>query len=215
MTTERDLERAVRAWIARGSEQLPDPALDMALEEISKTHQRHAGWLARRIPILDSKLLRFGIATVALVAVAILGLRFLPGSGGVGGPPATPVPLASGSFTASFGAIDLEATGSGANVSGVMHWSQEGDEFSLDLQCSRTTDDGLILIGGEATDVTHPEMAEGDRVAIALQPGTPVEAILWTEDGPPAASCPAFLESIPDQVANDLQPVVGDVELGP
>ena len=131
-----------------------------------------------------------------------------------GTPPGTTT-FASGSFTAPFGSIDIEATGSGANVSGEMEWSQDAESFSLDLQCSRTTAGGLLLLGGEVTHVAHPEMAQGDRVAIALQPGTPVEAILWNEDGPPADSCGTFLESVPDHIVNDLQPINGDLQLGP
>lgn len=127
----------------------------------------------------------------------------------------TPVTLASGSFTAPFGAIDIDVIGGGTEVSGDMHWSQGDDQFSVDLECSRTTSDGVILIGGQATHVTHPEMAAGDRVAIALRPAAPVEAILWAEVEPLADRCGAFLEGIPDRIVNDLQPVVGDVELGP
>jgi hypothetical protein len=156
-----------------------------------------------------------------VLPIAVVTLALLAGCGGVGTPPSTtgagsvvPTTLASGSFTAPFGAIDIEATGSGADVSGDMRWSQEGNEFSLDLQCSRTTNDGVLLIGGEVMDVTHPEMAEGDRVSLALKPGTPVQAVLWAEETP-ADSCEAFLEGVPDRIANDLQPVVGDVELGP
>ena len=85
MRTDHDLERAVRAWVALGSEQLPDPALDAALEEIGRTNQRHAGWLARRTNLMNGNALKLGLVATGVVAVALLGMRFLPGM--VGDPP--------------------------------------------------------------------------------------------------------------------------------
>jgi hypothetical protein len=221
MTVQHDLERAVRDWVAQGSEHLPDPALDAALQEISMTPQRRASWRALRFPIMNRNVLRLGVAAVALIAAVIVGVRFLPSVGGPAPTPTpipTPVTLASGSFTAPFASgatIDISATGSGANVSGVLSVSDDEDgEFSVDLQCTRTADIGVIrviLIGGDIVPSTQDP--EGGRVAIALQPATPVKAILWFEDQPPAASCMAFLESIPDDVAISLQPVDGNVEL--
>jgi hypothetical protein len=104
MTSEQDVERAVRAWVAQGSERLPDADLDAALQEISITPQRQAGWLAERFQMMNSNVLRFGAAAVAAIAAGVVGLSFL--SGNVGGPTPTPTPLqspvtlASGSFTA-------------------------------------------------------------------------------------------------------------------
>jgi hypothetical protein len=93
MSVDQDLERAVRGWVAQGSERLPDPALDAALREISLTPQRRAGWLARRFPIMNSNRLRFSIAAVAIIAAGLIGLRLLPGN--VGGPATTSPPLDS------------------------------------------------------------------------------------------------------------------------
>ena len=76
MTFDRDLERAVRDWVAEGSEHLPDPALDTALQEISTTPQRRAGWLARTFRMMDSTALRFGGAAAAVIAAAVVGLSF-------------------------------------------------------------------------------------------------------------------------------------------
>jgi hypothetical protein len=221
MRTEGDLERAVRAWVTQGSERLPDPALDAALHQISITPQVRAGWLARTFQIMSSNLLPFG-AAVVIIAAAIVGRGLLPGNVGGPGPTPTPtptpVPLVSGSFTAPLGSgttIDIQATGGGANVSGVMGVSEDNGRFSVALNCTRPADNRLILIGGDVTDSTHDAATEGSRVAIALQPGTPVKAVLWFEDPPAAASCPAFLESVPAEIVNDLQPVEGRVEIGP
>ena len=227
---QQDLERAVRAWAAQGSEQLPDPALDAALLEIATTPQRRSGWAAQRIPILNTTWFRLSVAAAVVLAAAAIGLRFLPVESV--GPPSvstptpiptptpTPVALASGSFTARFTeqaltTIDIEATGRGADVSGVMEVSEEDGGFSIGLQCARTMDNGILLIAGEITASTRDGFDEGDRVALVLQPGTNVSAGLWFEEPPAAPSCSAFLEGVPDDVGIYLKPIQGDLELTP
>jgi hypothetical protein len=216
---EQDLERAVRAWVAQGSEQLPDADLEAALQEISITPQRRAGWLARRLQLINSNVLRYGVAAVAIIAAGAVGVSYLLGN--VGGPTPTPSPspavtLASGSFTAPLTSagtttIDIEATGGGANVSGYMNVSDDDGRFSVDLQCSGWTDFYTLLVGGEVTDSTHDAAAEGARVVIAFHPRTVITALLWFEGSPPAATCRAFLDSIsiPIEVANDMETVAG------
>jgi hypothetical protein len=239
MRTNNDLERAVRLWVAQGSDQLPDPALDAALDLIATTKQRHAGWLARRISLMNGNALKFGAAAAVIIAAAILGVRFLPGA--VGGPSdPTPIPtptavtLASGSFTAplnEFGeAIDIEAIRRGDDVSGTMEISNPaGGEgaYSVVVQCARTTDDGFLMIGGEVTESTYEEfIAAGAHVVIAFATGTPVR-MLWavdvlaTDEVPaPADSCSAYLESLlgdPEFLETvDVQgrPIEGNLELG-
>jgi hypothetical protein len=239
MRTDHDLERAVRAWVALGSEQLPDPALDAALDEIARTKQRHAGWLARRINLMNGNALKFGGAAVAIIAAAILGVRFLSAPVGEPSDP-TPSPtsgavtLASGTFTAPLGefgeAIDIEATRTGDDVSGTMEISNPtGGEgaYSVEVQCAGTADDGILLIGGEVTESTYDEwVQEGAYVVLAFKPGTPVR-LLWyadvlaTDDVPaPAESCSAALETWlgdPELGATMRvhgNPIEGELELG-
>ena len=239
MRTDNDLERAVRLWVAQGSDQLPDPALDAALDRIATTKQRHAGWLARRINLMNGNALKLGLVAAAVVAVALLGVRFLPGM--VGGPPdPTPIPtttavtLASGTFTAPLGefgeAIDIEAIRTGDDVSGTMEISNPaGGEgaYSVVVQCARTTDDGFLMIGGQVTESTYEEfIADGAYVVIALATDTPVR-MLWavdvlaTDEVPaPADSCSAYLESLLgdpeflETVDAQGRPIEGDLELG-
>lgn len=239
MRTDHDLEEAVRAWAALGSERLPDPALDAALEVIARTNQRHAGWLARRTNLMNGNTLKLGLVAAAVVTVALLGARFLPGM--VGGPPdptPTPTPtavtLASGTFTVPLGefgeSVDIEATRTGDDVSGTMEISNPaGGEgaYAVDLQCARTTDDGSLLIGGEVTESTYEEfIEEGAYVVVALAPGTPVR-MLWavdvlvTDEVPaPAGSCSAFVETLlgdpmfAQGIADQGRPIDGELELG-
>lgn len=236
MSVDQDLERAVRGWVAQGSERLPDPVLDAALREIASTPQRGAGWLARRFPIMNSNRLRFGVAAVAVIAGTLIGLRFLPGN--VGGPAPTPTPtpfpspvtLAFGSFTAPLLAsevttVDIDAVGnaprlegwpsrSATPASGSMEVSDADGRFSVDLQCTRWA--GELLIGGVVTDSTHDAAAEGSRVVIALHPRTVIYALLWFEEAPVAPTCEAFLEgiSIPIQRSNSIGPVDGVIRVG-
>lgn len=239
MRSDHDLERAVRAWVALGSEQLPDPALDAALDEIARTNQRHAGWLARRINLMNGNALKLGLAAAAVVAVALLGIRFLPGM--VGGPPdPTPIPtstavtLASGTFTAplnEFGeAVTIDAIRTGDDVSGTMEISDPaGGEgaYSVDVQCARTTDDGFLMIGGEVTESTYEEFVEdGAYVVLAFAPGTPVRVVwavdvLVTDEVPaPAESCAAYMDTLlgdaefPGAVDVNGRPIEGELELG-
>lgn len=219
MTMEQDLERAVRAWVAQGSEQLPDADLEAALQEISITPQRRAGWLARRLQLMNSNVLRYGVAAVAIIAAGAVGVSYLLGNVGSPAPTPTPSPavtLASGSFTAplteaGMTTVDIEATGGGANVSGSMNVSDDDGRFSVDLQCSRWTDFYILLIGGEVTDSTHYAAVEGSRVVIAFHPRSVITALLWFDYSPPAATCGAFLQSvsIPIEVANDMETVAG------
>jgi hypothetical protein len=240
MRTDHDLERAVRLWVAQGSDQLPDRALDSALDEIATTKQRHAGWVARRINLMNGNALKFGAAAVAIIAAAVLGVRFLSAPvGEPSEPSASPTPvartLAAGTFTAPLGefgeAFDIEATRTGDDVSGTMEISNPvgGDgAYSVDVQCARTTDDGVVMIGGEVTESTYEEfIADGAYVVIALSPGTPVR-MLWaadvlaTDEVPaPADSCAAYIEtllgdpeSIFDAVDVNGRPIEGDLELG-
>ena len=117
---------------------------------------------------------------------------------------AVAITLASGSFDAPFGAFEINATGSGADVAGTMTMTSDGNEVVVDLQCSQTAEGGMVLIGGDVTDSTHDEVPVGERAAIALQPGTPAD------------SCGTFLDNVPvDELATFLAPIEGDLELAP
>jgi hypothetical protein len=242
--TERDATRIVRSWLEEGADALPDRVLDAVEGQLPGTPQRRAGWLARMFRVPNGNLVRFGFAAVAVIAATIVGMTLFPGT--VGGPRTTPTPttatetetLASGSFTVPFTedsltTVDIQATATGATrlgqgigewiVSGGMEVSNEDGRFSVGLECTRTTDNGMLLIGGSTTDSTHDAAPEGGRIAIVLQrapivlvPGPrPLRAALWFEDQPPALNCAAFLEGVPNDVATYLRQVTGDVELGP
>ena len=166
-----------------------------------------------------NKFVTIGLAAAVAVLVAVvIGYQLLGSPTNVGGggdatptpQPTSPTPvavtLASGSFSAPLGefgeSFNIEAVRTGDDVSGTMEISNSaGGEgaYSVDVQCARTTDDGVLLIGGEVTESTYEEFIEdGAYVVLRLAPGTPVR-MLWaadvlvTDEVPaPAESCSAY-----------------------
>ena len=235
MTTEHDPRtRIVLSWLREEAYENPERMLLRALDEVDATPQRRSwpAWRSNRMNTFT----KFIAAAAAVLLVAVVGYQFLPRSGGVGGEPTiapspSPSLLARGNFTAHGIAAELDATGSGADVAGTMSLSESGKgSATVDLECARTTADGLIEIGGLITDSTydandqdwHGGFPEGERVAIIFQPGSPVNAI-WnvTAADQGVASCAAMFENLDgsgDEIlpgSPGLDPIRGTVEFGP
>lgn len=100
MTRRNELEGVVRSWLREDRHEDADRVLDMVLADLDTTPQRRAGWLARRFPIMNNTTVRFGVAAVAVLILALLGIRFLPGNN-VGGPALEPTPTLRPSPTAT------------------------------------------------------------------------------------------------------------------
>lgn len=174
-------------------------------------------------------------AVIALAAIASTAAisTFGPGGSGFGGTNATPSPspalLARGNFATNVNeVVELEATREGSSVTGRMTVSAEGQNepyaFTVDLQCARTTEDGLIMIGGVTTDSTGQEAPqEGTWAGIVLERGSPVGASIWRPGGRVAGGqCLAFLDeqlmwerSTHLEPVDFIDPIEGTVELGP
>ena len=112
------------------------------------------------------------------------------------------------------------------DVTGTMSVTHPDGDFTVDLKCARTTEDGLILIGGDITDSASPHAQKGAREVIVIKRGSPVYAIVDSEgrdggDIRPAASCPALLQQVIDTGTqtvigpDGLGPIEGTVEFGP
>lgn len=229
MTTERDPRtRTVLSWLREDAHENAERVLLRALDEVDTTPQRRSWWPAWRSSRMNTyaKLIA---AAAAVLVVAVVGYRFLPGNGGVGGQPATaPSPsqalLARGTFTVHIGdgyAVDLDATGGASSVTGSMsvsHPTQGG--FTVDLECTRTID-GLLWIGGDVTKSTYSEAPAGTRAAIVLERGSQVKgAFVWQMNDPRSASCQAFFDDMialggTGDIRAGLGPIEGTVELGP
>jgi len=94
MTAERDPERIVRSWLEVGATALPDHLLDAVLDQLPATPQRRSSWPSRRFAQMHTNA-KLALGAVAIVLVAVAGFAILPRNGGVGGPGATPTPIAS------------------------------------------------------------------------------------------------------------------------
>ena len=219
--SDRDVNRAIRSWLHEDRHEDVSRIAGAVLDQVETTRQRRSWWPARRIEFMNTYA-KFALAAAAVLVVAVVGYNFLPGRGGVGGPSATPspspAPLAVGSFISHGAQIELDATGEGANVTGSMTGSEDGNRFTVDLACARTTDDGVIVIAGTVSASTFDPFTEGSRAAIILKRGSPVSAGFMFED-PPNATCLAFIDGdidgdIEDAIAS-LEPVVGTIELRP
>ena len=86
MSTDRDVTRTVRSWLEEGVTTLPDRVLDTVLDQLPATPQRRAGWLGRRLPAMNNTA-KIAVAAAAVVAVALLGIRFLLPDQNIGPPP--------------------------------------------------------------------------------------------------------------------------------
>ena len=91
MSAERDETRIVRSWLEEGVTVLPDRVLDAVLDQVPATHQRRAGWLARRFPPMNTSF-RIALATAVVVIAAIFGIRFLGNPNNIGTPSETATP---------------------------------------------------------------------------------------------------------------------------
>ncbi len=93
MTTPRDPDRLIRAFLAEGPEALPDRTYDTVRGDIDRTRQRVAIGPGRE-PDMNN-VAKLAIALAAVVVVAIVGLNLLPGQGSIGGIAPTPSPTPS------------------------------------------------------------------------------------------------------------------------
>ena len=233
MNGTHGFDRAVDEWLEDGSDATPPEVIDAVLLAVRSTPQErdfHVPWRSTTMTTY--------LRVAAVIALAVIGTTaaiWTLGTGGrnSGGPSATTSPgsalLALGTFLANDGAVELAATGEGASVTGRMTVSVEGDyAFTVDLQCTRTTEDGLLMIGGVTIDSTSRHVsAEGTWAGIVLEPATPVEAAIWSHRGGPpseAASCLAFLDEqlLMEECCRNsedppdwLSPIQGSVEFGP
>jgi hypothetical protein len=230
MSQERDVTRLFRSWIREDQHESADQVLGAVLDRLDTTPQLRSWWPARRSNRMNgfAKLLA---AAAAVLLVAVVGYQFLPTQGGVGGEPTvapspSPSLLARGTFTLYDAEVVLDATGAGDHVTGTMAVSHEDGDFTVDLKCTRTTEDGVILIAGDITDSASPYARQGAREVIILKPGSPVFAGFDSEgreggDVKPAASCPALLEQVIETGTqtvvgpNGLEPIEETVEFGP
>ena len=217
MSQERDVTRLVRSWIREDQHESADRILGVVLDRLDTTPQRRS-WPAWRSNLMNTYV-KLIAAAAAVLVVAFAGYQLLPRSAGVGGDPTiapspSPSLLARGSFNVpDDNATVLDATGDGANVTGTMTVS---DNITVDLECTRTTEGGLIVIAGTVSDSAEESFPEGSRFAIILERGSPVKAGFMFDEALPGVTCLDFLDGpIDAEVGSGLRPIEGDIELRP
>ena len=224
MTTERDPRtRIVLSWLREEAHENAERVLLRALDEVDTTPQRWSRWPAWRTNRMNpyAKLIA---AAAAVLLVAVVGYRFLPGNGGVGSRPTiapspSPPLLAVGNFTSHGVTAQLDARGAGDSVTGILTVSEPGRQATVDLECSRKTG-GLIIIGGLVGDSTFDDgFPAGRRVAVIFKPGSPVKAVWWIAlvAEAPVDTCQALVDDMfkPEEAVPGLEPIEGTVELAP
>ena len=205
--SDRDVNRAIRSWLHEDRHEDVSRIAGAVLDQVETTRQRRSWWPARRSESMNTYA-KFALAAAAVLVIAVVGYNFLPGQAGVGGPTATPSPasLAFGNFISHGGQIELDATGEGSNVTGSMTYADVGIEDARPLRGrsrvhpnDRQRPDLDRRIGHR-----HDERRQG-RVGGQQRRDRP-QAGIAREGGPRLelpepheASCPAFLESIPDE----------------
>jgi hypothetical protein len=225
-TFEDRIAEQLRVYAALAERPPSREAVANAVEAARNVHgvQRRLWRPARRSNRMNTyaKLI---VAAAAVLVVAVVGYQFLPRSGGVGGQPTiapspSPTTLARGDFTSHGVVAQIHARGSGPNVTGTLTLNDAGNRATVDLECSKTTDGGLIEIGGLVTESTFDDyFAKGHRVAIIFQPGSPVKGVWWVSFAAeaPVASCQTLVNDVikEPEVSTDLEPIEGTVELAP
>ena len=98
MSANHDISRVVRSWIREEEHDSANHILQVVLSRLDSTPQRRSWWPAWRFQHVNTQTKAL-LAAAAVVVVAVVGYRFLPGNIGPGDPTAsrspTPSPLQS------------------------------------------------------------------------------------------------------------------------
>lgn len=94
MDPDPDVTRIVRSWLRTEEHESADRVLRDVLALLDGNTQRRSWWPAWKFASM-SGVARLAIAAAAVVVVAVVGIRLLPASVGVGGPSASGLPTPS------------------------------------------------------------------------------------------------------------------------
>ena len=168
-------------------------------------------------------------AVIVVVAVCIVAASVTGASAqddAIGGQPAiapspSPVMIARGNFREhDWGPVEFEATRVGSSVMGHMTIFGRDDgpgPITVDLQCARETDEGIVVIGGYDTETGTP-------IWVAVKRGSPDRANVRTplNESETETTCLAnvdrWLEEALTRSGGFLEPAPvldGGIEFGP
>ena len=99
MTSERDLQGAVRSWLHEARHEDATRVLHTVLDGLGTTPQRRSTrWSAWRNQFMNSNVVRVGLVAAVVVIMAVIAINLFPGSPASGGAP-TPSPSVAPSAT--------------------------------------------------------------------------------------------------------------------
>ena len=188
MTNDRNLERALRTWLADGLDQLPDRHLDAALDEISTTTQRRRLTPAWRFLDMNPRT-KFGLtaAAVALVLIASATVASHYGLLNIGTPTPSPAVLAGQIvFTSNRDAIVTDTDDlylMKPDGTGVTRVTQSSGKHSYP---ALSPDGGVIAYVNGTTDPPQLYLVNrdgGGEIALTHQAGGGIWGPTWSPDG--------------------------------
>lgn len=181
---QRELSGRVRSWLREDTHENADRVLDTVLDQLNATPQRHAGWLARRLEIMNRRNVTYGLAAaVAVIVLAIAGWQFLPRSN-TGNPDATDQP------TPSPTPIALASGDSGSPLDGGRYAVQvgEGDwqyDVELSMPAGWVPNVGSSLVGFNGpTANLFPQVNFISVQRVYADPCHPEDGVAGTHTGP-------------------------------
>jgi hypothetical protein len=213
MTTRRDPDAILAAWLEEGPDVLPE-STRRAIEVAARTtHQsRHPKWMTWRFQNMNG-MTRLALAAAAVVAVAVGGLYlFRPAtdrSGGVGGP-GSPAPSASSSPRPSTSASPLNTaiwttyTSSryGFSIAHPADWTEVPADhdwtFENDIEAWQST--------GVESFVNAEESVKTSAWSVATTPGTTVESWVQAYCAAQNPPCTGILDGAVDVETGDQHP---------
>ena len=205
MTTPRDPDRLIHAFVREGAEQLDDQVYDAVRADIEQQRQRVVigPW---RVPTL-SKLLPIGLGAAAVIAVLLLGSRFIDSpTSNVGGAPSAE-PTATSSPTAVGGTVQyhldgapattvVDAVADGTSVSGTAVTTFVRGTHTVRVECA-ARDGDTWAVGGTVEQTTVGGERAGDWSLVDVRDGSPQQIGIWLgDDKSGGADCDGWLASI-------------------
>ena len=206
--SDRDVTRAIRSWLHEDRHEDVSRIAGAVLDQVGTTRQRRATWWpARRTPTMN-KVVGFGIAAAAVVAVLVVGAQLFgpAGNSGVGAGPTTTPEL-------SFGAPTTTSEPSAAEPSpsieadldeGPFLFADESIPITVTIPAPGWSKDGGLLVknaNDQPPDGAYV-MGPWTGVEVSYIPGDPCQWLSTMPDTP-ATTVDEVVAALANQASRD------------